>query len=111
MEKLIEKIGTDRLVYYPTQVKEDNLTFEECLEKPLKRTCNQLGNLIIAVPILNNEIPGYYWVISGRTALGLMIHKGYFEVEALVYQIIDESQIKDLISDLEEQNGQTGGDF
>ena len=102
MEKLIEKIGIDQLVYYPTQVKELNRTFNDCLEKPLKRTSKNPGNLITVVPILNSEISGYYWVLEGRTALGFLIHKGYFEVEALVYQITDESQIMDLISDLEE---------
>lgn len=104
MKKLIKKIGTDRLVYYPTQVKELNRTFKECLENPLKKTCEEPGILIIAVPILNNEIPGYYWVVSGRTALELMILKGDSEVEVLVYQISDESQIMDLIEALKIQD-------
>jgi hypothetical protein len=111
MEKLIEKIGTDRLVIHPNHVDEISLTYKEILEGSLKRTSKQPGNLIIAVPILDSQIPGYYWVVEGRTALGLMIHKGYFEVEALVYQITDESQIMNLISELEEQNGQIEGEI
>jgi len=106
MKNSVLTIGIDQLVYYPTQVKELNPTFKECLERPLKRTCKKPVNLIIAVPILDPETPDLYWVISGRTALELLLIKGYSEVEALVYHITDESQIMDLISDLEEQNGQ-----
>ena len=110
MEELV-KIGVDQLVYYPTQLKEHNQTLKECLERPLKRTSKKPVSPIIVVTILDPEPPDLYWVISGRTALELMIIKGYSKVEALVYQIRDESEIMDLISDLEVQNGQNSGDF
>ena len=111
MEKLIEKIGIDQLVIHPNHVDEIRLTFKEILEGSSKRTSNKQGNLITVVPIPNSEIPFYYWVLEGKTALELMRIKGYSEVEALVYQISDESQIMNLISELEEQNGQIDGEI
>ena len=61
-------------------------------------------SLVITRPILDSEIPGYYWLVKGKTAMGSLIHKDYFEVEALVYQITNETQIMDLNEEPKKQN-------
>lgn len=102
------KVGVDQLVIHPYHEKVYNPTFNECLKESFKRTSNKPVNPIIVVPILDPEIPDLYWVVSGRSRLEMMIHLDYTEVEVMVYEVTDETQIRNLIIDLNKQREKTG---
>jgi DNA modification methylase len=105
MKTIIINIETSKLRQHPyhQEVYESRPT--DTLEVSFKRTGDKPVYPIVVVPHSESDL---YWVISGMTRLDTLIQMGKTEAEVILYEITDESEIKNLIIDLNKQRGKTG---
>jgi len=105
MNSIIKNIETNRLRQHPyhQEVYESNST--DTLKVSFQRTGDKPVYPIVVVP---HSEPDLYWVISGMTRLETLIQMEQTEVEVFLYEINDETEVKNLIVDLNKQRIKTG---
>ena len=99
----IFKISILRLHPYLEKVYKSNS--KDILRLSFLRTGNKPVYPIVVVP---HHEPGLYWVISGKDRLLTLIQMGQTEVEVILYETTDESEIRNLIIDLNKQRIKSG---
>lgn len=105
MKKLV-KINS--LIQHPYHQKVYGDVTNESLLKSLKRTGNLPVYPIIVVPMTNPDTPDLYWVVSGMIRLFTLKEMGLTEVEVEIREIYDETEICNLIVDLNKQRVKSG---
>ena len=102
-------IKIEKLFQHPYRQQVYRSTSDDYLEESIKRTNNKPVYPIIVIPINNPEIPDIdYWLLSGWNRLIALKQMGQTEVEVIVKDITDETQIRNLIIDLNKQRIKTG---
>lgn len=104
MKKQVVPIVT--LVPHPYHQKVYFTSSVESLTESIVRTGNRPVYPVIVIPIPDQEEK--YWVISGVSRVDSMFLLGIEEVEVIVYDVTDETEIQNLIIDLNKQRIKTG---
>lgn len=77
----------------------------DSLEESFKRTGGKPINPIVGVP---HPDPELYYHISGKNRLETLIKMGVTKVEVILYDVTDETEVKNLIVDLNKQRIKSG---
>lgn len=106
MNTITKKIPVDKLRQHPyhQEVYESNPT--DTLKVSFLRTGNKPVYPIVVVP--NPDDPELFWVISGMNRLETLIQIEQTDVEVILYETTDETEVKNLIVDLNKQRIKTG---
>lgn len=99
---------TEKLLQYPFHQLTYGTTTDDFMEESIVRTGNKPVYPIIVIPINDPELPDYYWVISGMNRLNALKQMGVTEVEVIIKDISDETEIRKMIIDLNKQRIKTG---
>ena len=103
------RLQVDKMVPHPYHQKVYESESDDSLTLSFKRTNNEPVYPIIVVPIVTEpDEPELYWVVSGMKRLNTLINMGSTEVEVTVREITDDSEIKNLIIDLNKVRNKTG---
>lgn len=108
MKKEVLKTNVDQLLQYPFHQSVYGTTPDDFLEESIIRTGNEPVYPIVVVPMNKPELPNYNWVVSGMNRLNTLKQMGVKEVEVIFIDITDETEIKNLIIDLNKQRVKTG---
>jgi FAD synthase len=108
MKKEILKFNVDQLLQHPFHQSVYGTTPDDFLEGSIIRTGNEPVYPIVVVPMNKPELPNYNWLISGWTRLNTLKQLGVKEVVVIFIDITDETEIKNLIIDLNTQRIKTG---
>ena len=106
MKYIIKNIEIDKLRPHPYHQEVYESNSSNSLMESFKRTGNKPMYPIVVVP--NIEFPDLYWVVSGMSRLETLIQMEQTEVEVIVYEITDDTEIKNLIVDLNKQRVKSG---
>ena len=106
--KNVSKIHVDQLLQHPFHQKVYQFPTDDYLLDSIKRTNNEPVYPIIVIPMNNPERPDYYWVVSGWNRFNTLKQMGMIEVEVIVKDITDETEISNLIIDLNKQRIKSG---
>ena len=100
MKTIIKNIEINKLRQhtYHQEVYESNST--DTLKVSFERTGNKPVYPIVVVPHIEPEM---FQVVSGMNRLLTCIEMGQTEVEVMLYEITDETEVKNLIIDLNKQ--------
>jgi len=104
-EKL--RVRVDQLVLHPYHEEVYGSSSTDSLELSIKRTGGKPLNPVAVVP---HPEPQWHYVISGKLRMEAQISMGLSEIEVTYYEITDETEIKNLIVDLNKQRVKTGSD-
>ena len=99
-------VSIEKLVSHPYHQKVYCTSSVESLTESIVRTGNKPVYPVIVIPISDQEEK--YWVISGVSRVDSMFLLGIEEVEVIVYDVTDETEIQNLIIDLNKQRIKTG---
>ncbi|MFC2119131.1 DNA methyltransferase [Bacteroidota bacterium] len=105
-----ETVGVDQLEQHKYHQKVYGNVSSTYLDESIKRTGNSPINKIVVVPNNTTETHIVYYVISGMSRLESQKRLGEKEVDIMIYNITDETEIKNLIIDLNKfrkKNGKT----
>ena len=103
------RLQIDKMVPHPYHEKVYSTNHISSLIESIKRTGNLPVYPIIVVPNVSNpELPNPYWVISGMIRLQTLKWMVLNEVEVSVLDITEETDIKNMIIDLNKQRVKTG---
>jgi DNA modification methylase len=108
MKNSLVEVGVDQLIQHPYHQSVYQVTTDDYLEESLKRTGNEPVYPIIVVPVINPTIPDLYWVVSGMNRLNTLKQMGLREVVVIVRKVKDETELKNLIIDLNKHRIKTG---
>ena len=108
MKKEVLKTRIDQLLQYPFHQSVYGTTPDDFLEESIIRTGNEPVYPIVVVPMNKPELPNYNWVVSGMNRLNTLKQMGVKEVEVIFMDITDETEIRNLIIDLNKQRIKTG---
>lgn len=109
MEKEVLKTKVDQLLQHPFHQSVFGTTPDDSLEQSIVRTGNEPVYPTVVVPVVNNpDLPDLYWVISGWNRFNTLKQLGVKEVDVIFMDITDETEIKNLIIDLNKQRIKTG---
>ena len=108
MKKEVLKISVDQLLQHPFHQLVYGMTTDDFLEESIIRTGNEPVYPIVVVPMNKPELPNYNWVVSGMNRLNTLKQMGVKEVEVIFMDITDETEIRNLIIDLNKQRIKTG---
>ena len=105
MKTIIKNIEISKLRQHPyhQEVYESNST--DTLKVSFERTGKKPVYPIVGVP---HPEPDLYWYVAGKNRLETLIQMGQTEVEVILYEITDETEIKNLIVDLNKQRIKSG---
>jgi len=103
------RLSTEKMFPHPYHEKVYQSGSSDSLTLSFRRTDNEPVYPIIVVPIVTEpDEPDLYWVVSGMKRLNTLIEMGSKEVEVTVREITDESDIRNLIIDLNKVRNKTG---
>jgi len=108
MKNSLVEVGVDQLIQHPYHQSVYQVTTDDYLEESLKRTGNEPVYPIIVVPVISPELPDLYWVVSGINRLNTLKQMGLREVMVIVRKVKDETEVKNLIIDLNKHRVKTG---
>lgn len=98
MKTIIKLVERSRLRYHPYLEEVYDLNPDESLRYSFLRTGNKPFYPAAVVP---HPDPDLYWVISGRRRIETLIQMGQTEIEVILYETTNETEIKNLIIDLQ----------
>jgi len=105
MNKIVK---INNLVQHPYHQKVYGQVTDESLSVSLKRTGSVPVYPIIVVPMNNPDTPDLFWVVSGMIRLTALKEMGITEVEVEIREISDETEICNLIVDLNKHRIKSG---
>lgn len=108
MKKEVLKTGVDQILQHPFHQTVYGTTPDDFLEESIIRTGNEPVYPIVVVPMNKPELPDYNWVVSGMNRLNTLKQMGVKEVEVIFMDITDETEVINLIIDLNKQRVKTG---
>ena len=109
MKYIIKNIEINTLRPHPYHLLIYESNPSNSLEESLNRTSKKPVYPIVVVPNPDNK--DWYWVISGMSRLDTLIQMEQTEVEVIVYEITDETEIRNLIVDLNKQRVKNGSEL
>lgn len=101
------RVREDQLVLHPYHEEVYGSSSTDSLELSIKRTGGTPLNPVAVVP---HPEPQWNYVISGKLRMEAQINMGLSEIEVTRYEITDETEIRNLIVDLNKQRVKTGSD-
>ncbi|NMC34497.1 MAG: hypothetical protein GYA36_18910 [Veillonellaceae bacterium] len=105
MNTIIKTVEISRLRPHPYLEEVYDLNPDESLKASFLRT----GNKPVYPPaVVPHPDPDLYWEISGRRRVETMIQMGQTEIEVILYETTDETEIKNLIIDLQNHGDRNG---
>lgn len=105
MNTIIKNIDIGKLRVYPYLDEIYESKPDDSLQVSFKRTGNKPVYPIITVP---HPDPELLYTVSGQNRVETLIKMGVTEVEVIVYETTDETEIKNLIIDLNKQRIKSG---
>jgi hypothetical protein len=106
MKKTMKTIKLAQATQHPYHSLVNKSQDSEFLVESIKRTRNTPIYPIVVVP--KEDQNDSYWVVSGMSRIDTLIQMGVEETDATVIDISDETEIKNLIIDLNKQRIMTG---
>jgi DNA modification methylase len=104
MKKVI--VSIDKLVPHPYHQKVYSTSSIESLTDSIIRTGNRPVYPVIVIPF--PDLEEKFWIISGVSRVDSLFLLGIQEVEVIVQEITDETEVKTLIIDLNKQRVKSG---
>ncbi len=108
MKRITKLVQTSDLHQHPYHEVVYKLNSTDTLKVSFLRTGNKPIYPIVVVPHPN---PDLYWVVSGMNRLETLTQMGQAEVEVILHEITDETQVKNLIIDLNKQRIKNGSEL
>lgn len=108
MKTEVITVPIDKLRQHPYHQEGYESKSTDSLEMSFKRTGNKPVYPIVVFP---HHEPGLFWVVSGMSRLETMIQMEISEVEVILYEVTDETEINNLIVDLNKQRIKTGAEL
>ena len=104
----IIRVKTENLFPHPFLEEVFGSDYNSYLEESFKRTGNKPILPLIVFPIPDSDIPDIYYVGLGMTKLKTSIQLGQTEVDVILINLTEETQVKTTIIDLHKEKERSG---
>lgn len=109
MKKIVIITDINKLQIHPYLDETYKTNSNDTLKVSFLRTGNKPVYPIVVVPYPDN--PDLYWVVSGKSRLETLIQMEQTEVEVILYETADETEIRNLVIDLNKQRIKSGSEL